>query len=325
MRELDPKIVEAADFYDQHYDPLGLLIRPGIKLLVEAKENQACRFCGKSRPEVSFRHQAHAIPESLGNKSLFTTYECDSCNKFFGGGIEDDLGKWSKPNRTFSGICGKNGIPTLKRGGPEPGWRIEYDNSTGFQVKQYENDPIFVVDEEKKQVRFELKRDAYTPVAVLKAFIKIGLTLMPPEELPHFSEALAWIREPDHTKSPVEKWPVRRTFQPGPMPNDLIVVFLLRRKISVTGIPYAFLVLGYGNEVFQVPLLSPKQDSAIYGRELTFPAFPTPGGPNPALYGEACSASLDLCGREVLRGEKTSIVMGFDRVELKDFRDQDGD
>ena len=182
-----------------------------------------------------------------------------------------------------------------------------------------------LLTKKKSKLRFELKLDAYTPVAVLKAFVKIGLTLMPPEELPHFSEVLAWIREPDHTKSPVEKWPVHWTFQPGPMPNDLIVVFLLRRKISVKGVPYAFLVLAYGNEVFQVPLLSPKQDSAIRDRELKLPAFPTPGGPNPELYGEGRSASLDLCGREVVRGERTPIVLGFDQVELKDFRDKNGD
>ena len=323
MRELDPKIAEAADFYDQHYDTMGLVLRPGLRMILGDRESQVCRFCGRSKPAVSFRHEAHAIPESLGNKSLFTNYECDSCNQFFGGGIEDNLGNWSKPLRTFARVRGKSGVPTLKRGEPEPGWRIEYNAPTGFHVKQYENDPIFVVDEEKKQVRFEFKRDAYTPVAVFKAFVKIGLTLMPAEELPYFSEGLAWIREPDHTKRLMEKCPVFWTFQPGPMPSDRIVVFLLRRKSSVTGFPYAFLVLAYGNEMFQVPLPSPKQDNAISGRKLTFPAFPMFGGPDPALYGEMRYASLDLSGQGVVRDEKAQIVIGFGQAELKDLRGED--
>lgn len=153
MIELDPEIAEAADFYDQHYAVITepLFLRPGERMILGDKENKVCRFCGGSEPTVSFRLEAHAIPEALGNKSLFTNYECDGCNKFFGGDIENDLGKWSKPHRTFACICGKKGVPTLKRGGPEPGWRIEYNDSTGFHVKLYENDSLFVIDEEKNR------------------------------------------------------------------------------------------------------------------------------------------------------------------------------
>ena len=35
------------------------------------------------------------------------------------------------------------------------------------------------MDEEAKQVRFELHRDTYIPVAALKGLVKIGLTLIP--------------------------------------------------------------------------------------------------------------------------------------------------
>jgi hypothetical protein len=318
MRELDPEIAKAAAFYDQHYAGIEpLFLRPGAKIVLGDKQNRLCRFCGRGEPDASFKLEAHAIPEALGNKCVFTNYECDDCNQAFGRGIENDLGNWSKPVRTFARIRGKSGVPTLKKGGQEPGWRIEY-GPTGFEIKHYEHDPIFVVDEEKKEIRFELKRDAYTPVAVLKAFVKIGLTLLPADELPNFTEALAWIREPDHTKGLVKEFPVFRTFQPGPMPNDLIVAMLMRRRASVTGVPYAFLVLAYGNEVFQVFLPSPKQDAAIHGQKLTFPAFPTPGGPDPARYGKAHLTLLDLTGREVIRGETVPIVLGFNQAVITD-------
>jgi HNH endonuclease len=319
MKELDPEIAKAAAFYDQHYAGVikPLFLRPNLKMVLGDGQNPVCRFCGRSEPSVTFKLEAHAIPEALGNKSLTTNYECDGCNQTFGRGIENDLGNWSKPSRTFARIRGKRGVPALRKGGPEPGWRIEY-GSTGFNMEQYEHDPIFVVDEEKKQIRFDLKRDAYTPVAVLKAFVKIGLTLLPAEELPNFREALAWIREPDHTKGLVKEFPALRTFRPGPMPNDLMVVMLMRRKVSVTGVPYAFLVLAYGNEVFQVFLPSPKQDAAISGQKLTFPAFPTPGGPDPARYGRAHLTLLDLTGREVIRSETVPIVLGFDQAVLTD-------
>ena len=309
---------EAVNFYVKHYGVTKpLILQPGRRVVLGDRENRVCRFCEKSDREVSFRLDAHAIPEALGNKSLFTYYECDSCNQFFGCGIENDLGNWSKPSRTFSRIVGKNGVPTLKKGGTGEGWRIEH-KTTGFHVKQYENDPIFTLDEEKKQIRFELKRDTYTPVAVLKAFVKIGLTLLPVEELPSFRESMAWIRDPDHTKGFVEASPILCTFRPGPMPRDLVGVILLRRKALVTDLPYAFLVLTYGNHAFQVVLPSPKQDKNIVGKELSLPAFPTPDGPDPARYGKPRIVPLDLCGREVVRGERVPIVLGFDQAVLKD-------
>jgi hypothetical protein len=241
------------------------------------------------------------------------TYECDACNKLFGEGIETDLGYWSKPMRTFARIRGKGGVPTLKKGGDAPGWRIEYDN-TGFKITSYENDPFFEVDEANKKITFRLKRDAYTPVAVLKAFMKIGLTLLPDEEVENFPHLRTWVRETDHSRCFAEKCPVMYTFQPGPMPNDLIAAFLLRRKPHVNGYPYAYLVLGYGNEVFQVQLPSQKHDGATNQQSVKIPPFPNPGSPDPARFGPPGRTLLDFTGREVVRGEVVTIVTGYEET-----------
>ena len=212
MGEPDPRIV-ATDFYSQHYHAIRPSSHPDMnRTEIGDKENQVCRFCRKSKPEVSFRSDAHAIPESLGNKSLFANYECDRCNQFFGRGIENDFGTWSNIKRTLAGISGKNGVPTVKGVGREPGWRVE-NESDHIKIKRYGNAPDYVL--EKNRFQFEVKQGAYTPVAVLKTFVRIGLTLMPVEELPNFSEALDWIQEEDHTKSRVEKCPVIQTFLPG--------------------------------------------------------------------------------------------------------------
>ena len=83
--------------------------------------------------------------------------------------------------RTFAKICGKGGVPCLKKGS-SGGWRIEYGPS-GFDITAYEEDPIFEIDEAAKMVTFHLRRDPYVPVGVLKAFVKMGLT---PQPSPHF-------------------------------------------------------------------------------------------------------------------------------------------
>lgn len=268
-------------------------------------------FCGKQPPEVTFSKVAHAIPELLGNKSIESAYECDTCNKNFGEGIENDLGNWSKPTRTLIRIRGKSGVPTLKKGGDKPGWRIEYDQSR-LNITSYEDDPICEVDEENKQVTFKLRRDSYTPVAVLKAFMKIGLTLLPENEIGNFSGLMAWVREADHSKSYLNTCPVIYAFQPGPMPNDLIAALILRRKDTVTGYPYAFLILGYGNEVFQVPLPSEMHDGQMNGQSISIYPFPVPGHPDPARYGEPKRAVLDLMSSQVRKGEIMTMQVGYD-------------
>ena len=79
---------KSVQFYANNYDVLASwLVQPGKKIILGEKEDRKCRFCGKRPPEVSFRKIAHAIPEALGNKSIQSLYECDSCNEAFGNGI----------------------------------------------------------------------------------------------------------------------------------------------------------------------------------------------------------------------------------------------
>ena len=218
--------------------------------------------------------------------------------------------------RTFARIRGKRGIPSIKKGS-SGGWRIDFDANKGFLVTDYEDDPIFEIDEMKKTATFRLRRDTYVPVAVLKTFVKIGLSLMPEAEIGNFARALWWIRENDHGVRLVREFPVIYTFQPGPMPNDLVVAFLLRRKVSATSVPYAFLVLGYGNEVFQVCLPSPERDAALSGQKLQLIAFPAPGHPDREKYGGPRITTLDFTGVEPVKGEISLIKIGFDTLRRR--------
>ncbi len=307
---------QARVFYTKNYELLtNYFVVPTRRIILGPNCNRICRFCEKDETKTTFDTEAHAIPELLGNKSIFSNYECDDCNQFFGIGIENDLGNWTKPSRTLSQIHGKRGVPSIKKLGPGQPWRIDYDDD-GLHFKEYESDPHFEVDIEKRQVRFDLTRDVYTPVAVLKAFVKIGLTLLPPEELPNFKESLSWICEQDHTKSWVSKYPVFHTFHPGPRRHDLLVVRLMRRRDSIVNLPYTFLVLGFGNDVYQVFIPCPQRDSMIYHKNLTIPFFPTAGVPNPEKYGRSQVTPIDLSGRQRVAGETLPRAMGFEHMEV---------
>jgi len=92
------------------------------------------------------------------------------------------------------------------------------------------------------------------------------------------------------------------------------VVMTFRRKADRTDVPYSFFLLAYGNEVFQVFLPSPERDQMIHGRQLTLFHFPTPYDEDPSKYGPVRRGTLDLTGREIVRGQVTSVVLGFDQA-----------
>lgn len=310
------ELKQTFEFYTQNYGMSNtLILYPGKRLNLGPDRNRICRFCEKDETKTKFRLKAHAIPELLGNKSIFSNYECDDCNQFFGSGIENDLGNWTMPSRTFARIRGKSGVPSIKQNGTGQGLRIDYDDD-GFHFKHFESDPHFDIDLENRQLKFELIRDVFTPVAVLKAFVKIGLTLLPPEEVPYFEEAVSWIREPDHTQRFVAKLPIFHTFRPGPMRNDLLGAMILRRKKSIVNLPYAFLMLSFGNDIYQVCIPCPQQDRTIHDKQLAIPPFPAPDGPDPEKYGNPRTRLIDLCGKIPVKGEIFPIVMGFDHVEF---------
>jgi hypothetical protein len=304
-------VSEAINFYKQHYNVLNVWsLRPGQKVILGSKDDRRCRFCGQQSPDVTFKLDAHAIPEALGNKSLYTNYECDSCNQMFGHGIENDFGNWSKPMRTLGRIKGKNGVPAIKKG-TQGGWRIEYKRS-GFKIAHHRDDsPPFCVDETAKTITFKIRRDPYTPVAVLKALVKMGLSVLPETEMENFREALDWIRCLDHTAGPVDQLPVIYTFIPGPVPNDLIMISTFSRKRDDIILPYAFFVLLCGNEAFQVFLPSPERDQSINDTDFDLPPFPHPHDTRESEFGPASRKNLDLMGRHIITNDVATVVMRY--------------
>ncbi|WP_195909435.1 HNH endonuclease [Rhizobium tubonense] len=288
---LSSDIEKSLRFYFEHYDMVRHhVLKPGEKIVISLDGERLCRFCGKGEPAVSFRNLAHAIPESLGNKALSTTYECDTCNKEFGEGIETHLGHWSKPMRYIARIKGKKRFPQLEESGGK-GWKMEYDPKSGFQIKSYEDDPVATVNGEARQLGLTIRRKPYIPLAVLKAFWKMAVTLMPEDELENFKDVRRWIMTKTHESigGPIQ---VFVGFHPGPMPPGFLGVALLMRRSADTRYPYAFIAIRYGNETFQVPVPSALNDAQGTSDPIPFFRFPDLVDPN--VYGKSKFFQVDL-------------------------------
>jgi hypothetical protein len=168
------------------------------------------------------------------------------------------------------------------------------------------------VNEDTKTLTFRLRRDPYIPIAVLKAFVKMGLSLVPDNNLPDFGTALAWVADPDHKKPVGTTQIVLATFLPGPTAGDTISLVVLRRNNDYVRLPFTIFVLCYGNELFQVALPSPEKDWALVGSQVELPPFPHPNDSSSFRYGRPYRYPLNLLGNAVVTDEEVTITMGYD-------------
>lgn len=150
------------------------------------KQERICRFCERGMPQVTFKQVAHAISESLGNKTLILHDECDECNARFSSDIEADIIEFFSIFIGFFGIRGKKGNRTAK--------------GHNFILKHGELHPeITLIDGEKlpnsiKSYRLVLKGKVPISLnAVYRCLCKYVLSVLPANELEYFHETLAWV------------------------------------------------------------------------------------------------------------------------------------
>lgn len=64
---------------------------------------RVCRFCERTEPAATFAAGRLALPEYLGNRSLFTFEECDECHDQFRAGVGAELGRFVTATRSGPG------------------------------------------------------------------------------------------------------------------------------------------------------------------------------------------------------------------------------
>lgn len=123
--------------------------------------------------------EAHLIPEMLGNKLLYSEFECDHCNEYFKA-LENDLANYLGIVRTLTGIKGKENVPTFKSAGNKI--RVDHreisgDATTTISRDDADNGSIHM-DMEKGMISVSFQDNPYTPKSVYRALLKIALSLL---------------------------------------------------------------------------------------------------------------------------------------------------
>ena len=274
------------------------------------KKEKICRFCNKSFPEVNFKMKAHAIPELLGNRKIFTYYECDECNEKFSRILENHLGIYLKPYRAVMQMRGKKGFPTYKSDDS----RICTDEEGKLLVITSIDEPIGSLDEKNKKIIFKIKREPYVPVAVFKTFVKMALSIIPEQELPELKWAIRWINETEHSKAPFNVNPLFIQFTPGPKPYEMMDVFLFKKKEdSMENIPEYLFAITFGNFLFQIFLCALNEKNDQKNRKFILHYFPSKFGDDWA-YGKTTRGNTDMSNNKFENEAVDTIEMSYEKA-----------
>lgn len=170
-----------------------------VKIGEGQKNKRVCRFCKQNIPDVSFKQEAHAISESLGNKRIILNEECDTCNSFFDENVERDFIYYHDLARTMFGIKNKgNEVPKIK-GKNFCFYRNDGNNLSVVIHSCAENKttnglPEKVVFDTGNKIK---KQNIY------KALCKFALSVIDSRFVSDFDETIKWIKnEKDATALP---------------------------------------------------------------------------------------------------------------------------
>lgn len=277
-----------------------------------SKEERKCRFCGRTKEEgATFKKKAHAISNLVGNSQLFSYYECDECNEKFSH-YESDFAEYLKPFHAVLKVCGKRGVPKYKQ------YLSNIDNSGDkIKINVFEEDPTikYSIDEKNKSVRINCRR-SYIPVNVYKALLKMALTIMPEDDVKHFSSAINFIKN-EQASLKVNMPIVEQMFGGGYDVFRFVSAFIFKRKDGVTDNVFAYtFILAYNNFCFQMPIVGCDLDAHLDGKKVEMIILPTP--PLMEGYKLIKNQPVNLSSIQKVSNEDVSITMSFEAMEEVD-------
>ena len=241
------------------------LVEPGTQRRYLGARD-ACRFCGTTDSAAfGSKTNAHTFPQALGNRKLFSLDECKACNHRFSV-YEDALCKAVGPFLTLGGVSGKNGVrqtgrtkgTSSLRHRREDGRRQLSGHARAEFADVFDTDP----SDGRLILRLPIGGDKFVPLHAYKALTKIGLSLLPEEELAHFSTACESLLTRDARPTPGLLQVGFSYAYVGNAPPALAGT-LLRRSDSQAPLPYLIAIFVAGSVCFQIRLKPDELDAHV--------------------------------------------------------------
>jgi hypothetical protein len=202
---------------------------------------------------------AHAFPEALGNKWIISRDECDRCNQAFSK-YDDAIAKAVSPFLTLGGVKGKSN--KVRKTGRSEGESVisRHGGADGQRINMFANnaDPaqhVSVTAEGILRMTMPVANVPFKPRRAYKALVKMGVALLPDEELNHYTKLRAWLLDIDD-KVDFTNLDVGLSFASVGNAPPVAVGTLLRRIDPDDLVPHILFIFSAGSICLQIDLMS---------------------------------------------------------------------
>lgn len=294
-----------------------IIFHPDKKPSLKQKKERVCRFCSRTMPNVTFRKDAHTIPQLTGNRNMVSDFECDTCNSLFSK-YETQLAYFLGVSRSLSFLKGLEGLPKYKT--PDKKLIVEEDKidnkikiiSDGLDNNHWE------IDEENRKIKIFSVKHPYIPIDVFKSLIKMGLCYIDDENIPHLQSVFKILQTKEHDNkiagNPVFRLYIHLFAGPAiPIP----IIYKMRRKEDAAHefCPFYCFIIYFGNYIFQffIPYYTHDADVIKKHGKVHLPTCPPLLGKSRCEYfGIPKRGVFDLSGTDKVVRENQVITMSFD-------------
>ncbi|RZK26205.1 MAG: hypothetical protein EOO43_03495 [Flavobacterium sp.] len=221
------------------------------KRVIIGEKDFKCIFCQRSKPEVRFKSKAHALPQLIGNNTLFTHRECDICNAKFGRILESHFANFMHLDHLVAGMKGKEGHLKFKTQDAlvvTDGANINWSKIPDENLKY---------DAEAGKMQIKQKVPTFIPVGVYKCLVKMALTTIPVERLSNFESTLEWLSEDSHTATnfSFKELPlIYGSSSTSDQVSEISAIVIERKDKTAVHQPRFMFRLTYRNFVFQIAI-----------------------------------------------------------------------
>lgn len=132
------------------------------------------------------------------------------------------------------------------------------------------------------------KGPAAVPLAAWKDLVRMGLSVLPVEELQYFEDTLDWVSNPDHSQDSALLAGHGCHAYLTPIPLIAPFVAVARRKDDDEPFPYILFFLGSGRSIFQTHLPLCPRDEDLEDAQVRGPELSMTLGSGPSLRSSRC-------------------------------------
>jgi hypothetical protein len=278
------------------------------EFLIDPKKN-TCRFCKKSFPETTFKRKSHSIPEFMGNKTVISKYECDTCNELYFNLFENELSNFMQLFHTLSGIKGKkNKIPKYKlKGEPIIEHLPDIISISGISETR-------INKKSKNCFEMPFKIPTYIPEYVYRCLVKICISLIPHNNLPIYQGTIDWLMNLNQKPS-IKPYMIFTTYPNKCQIPEVFAVLLARKDNCDKNIPHSIFFLSYDSYAFQTYLPYSSKEKLNVDLKVFPYEIPTMIDLNPENRKLKESCIIDLSSRNKIKNENITVTVTGDLIE----------